>query len=79
LIQPEKTGIEIQAHEEIAPIRMSRKIGGKPAYRVASYLVEGLLPDTGGAAIRRRNGSLTLKSIPRNESSKPLGLKDGKD
>jgi glyoxylase-like metal-dependent hydrolase (beta-lactamase superfamily II) len=39
--------IEIQTFEEITQIRMSREIGGKPAYWVASYLVDGLLIDTG--------------------------------
>ena len=39
--------IEIQTVEEITQIRMSREIEGKPAYWVASYLVDGLLIDTG--------------------------------
>ncbi len=39
--------IEIQTFEEITQIRMSREIRGKPAYWVASYLVDGLLIDTG--------------------------------
>jgi hypothetical protein len=39
--------IEIQAFEEITQIRMSREIGGNPVYWVASYLVDGLLMDTG--------------------------------
>jgi hypothetical protein len=65
LIQPEKTGIEIQAHEEIAQIRMSRKIGGKPAYRAASYLVEGLLPDTGGSYPAEERKSYLEKHPPK--------------
>jgi glyoxylase-like metal-dependent hydrolase (beta-lactamase superfamily II) len=39
--------IEIQTFEEITQIRMSREIGGNPVYWVASYLVDGLLVDTG--------------------------------
>ena len=39
--------IETRTFEEIIQIRMSREIGGKPAYWVASYLVDGLLVDTG--------------------------------
>ena len=39
--------IEIRTFEGIIQIRMSREIGGKPAYWVASYLVDGLLVDTG--------------------------------
>ena len=39
--------IEIRTFEEITQIRMSREIGGKPAYWVASYFVDGLLIDTG--------------------------------
>jgi glyoxylase-like metal-dependent hydrolase (beta-lactamase superfamily II) len=39
--------IEIQTFEEITQIRMSRETGGKPAYWVASYFVDGLLIDTG--------------------------------
>ena len=39
--------IEIQGFEEVTQIRMSREFGGKPAYWVAAYLVDGLLIDTG--------------------------------
>jgi glyoxylase-like metal-dependent hydrolase (beta-lactamase superfamily II) len=39
--------MEIQALEEITQIRMSREIGGNPAYCVAAHLVDGLLIDTG--------------------------------
>jgi glyoxylase-like metal-dependent hydrolase (beta-lactamase superfamily II) len=39
--------IEIRTFEGIIQIRLSREIGGKPAYWVASYLVDGLLIDTG--------------------------------
>jgi glyoxylase-like metal-dependent hydrolase (beta-lactamase superfamily II) len=39
--------IEIRKFEEITQIRMSREIDGNPLYWVASYLVDGLLVDTG--------------------------------
>jgi glyoxylase-like metal-dependent hydrolase (beta-lactamase superfamily II) len=39
--------IETATFEEVTQIRMSREIGGKPAYWVAAYLVDSLLIDTG--------------------------------
>ena len=39
--------IEISTHEEVTEFKMSRELDGKPVYWVASYLVDGLLIDTG--------------------------------
>jgi glyoxylase-like metal-dependent hydrolase (beta-lactamase superfamily II) len=39
--------LEIDEFEEVKCIRMSREVDGKPVYWVASYLVDGLLIDTG--------------------------------
>jgi glyoxylase-like metal-dependent hydrolase (beta-lactamase superfamily II) len=39
--------IEVSSFEEVACIKMSQTMGGKPLYWVACYLVDGLLVDTG--------------------------------
>jgi glyoxylase-like metal-dependent hydrolase (beta-lactamase superfamily II) len=39
--------IEINNFEEVAQIRMSREMDGKPLFWVAAYLIDGLLIDTG--------------------------------
>ena len=39
--------LEINEFEEITQIKLSRELNGKPLYRVAAYLVDGLLIDTG--------------------------------
>jgi len=39
--------IETERFEEVTCIRMSREVDGRPLYWVASYLVDGLLIDTG--------------------------------
>ncbi len=47
-----KDMIETARYEDVTQIRMSREMGGVPVYWVSSYLVDGLLIDT-GAAIRQ--------------------------
>lgn len=39
--------IETAGFEDVTQIRMSREIGGVPVYWVSSYLIDGLLIDTG--------------------------------
>ena len=39
--------IEVSSFEDVACIKMSQTMGGKPLYWVACYLVDGLLVDTG--------------------------------
>lgn len=39
--------LEAEEFEEVTCIKMSREVDGKPVYWVASYLVDGLLIDTG--------------------------------
>jgi glyoxylase-like metal-dependent hydrolase (beta-lactamase superfamily II) len=41
--------IEINRFEEVTQIKLSREMNGKPLYWVATYLVDGLLIDTGPA------------------------------
>jgi glyoxylase-like metal-dependent hydrolase (beta-lactamase superfamily II) len=39
--------IEVNHIEEVIQIKMGREVGGQVLYRVAAYLVDGLLIDTG--------------------------------
>lgn len=39
--------LEVNRFEEVTQIKLSREDGGRPVYRTAAYLVDGLLVDTG--------------------------------